>query len=131
MKRSRKLRGHRTHGHGKKATRGAGLRGGRGRAGSHKHEYMKALKSGRRFGNYGFKSIKTAKSEAINIGELNQLMSDKVKVVDLSSRGIEKLLGAGSLSAKAKGKEIKVREASAKAVEKVEEAGARLVTGDG
>jgi len=41
-KRKNKLRGQRTHGGGdKKNRRGAGCRGGRGRAGSHKHKYSK------------------------------------------------------------------------------------------
>lgn len=129
MKKSRKMRGHRTHGHGKKAARGAGLRGGRGNAGIHKHRYVKAIKSGRVFGGRGFCSIKKREEETINVGDLPSLMNDK-DVLDLSSHGIDKLLGAGSIGGGVEGKEIRVRSASAKAREKVKEAGARLVIKD-
>ncbi|MEA3559164.1 MAG: 50S ribosomal protein L15, partial [Candidatus Thermoplasmatota archaeon] len=36
-KKTKKMRGKKTHGHGTKARRGAGKRGGRGLAGNHKH----------------------------------------------------------------------------------------------
>ena len=37
---AKKMRGNHTHGRGKKAGRGAGLAGGRGRAGANKHRYL-------------------------------------------------------------------------------------------
>ena len=47
-----KLRGNRTHGKGNtKNHRGAGSKGGRGRAGSHKHKFSKYYKT---FGKHGF-----------------------------------------------------------------------------
>ena len=51
-----KYRGGRTHGRGRKAGRGAGLRGGRGNAGLHKHKWISTVKySPEHFGRRGFK----------------------------------------------------------------------------
>jgi len=51
----KKIRGTRTCGGGShKKRRGAGSRGGRGRAGSHKHHYIKMIKIGWEFGKHGF-----------------------------------------------------------------------------
>jgi ribosomal protein L15 len=82
---------------------------------------MSAIKAGRRFGNRGFKSIQRAEKVTINVGELGSLVGEG-KVVDLTSLGIDKLLGAGSLAEEVKGKEIRVKSASAKAIEKVKSA---------
>ncbi len=54
-KKVKKYRGSRTCGGGShKKRRGAGSRGGRGRAGSHKHHYIKMIKIGWEFGKHGF-----------------------------------------------------------------------------
>ena len=54
-KKVKKYRGTRTCGGGShKKRRGAGSRGGRGRAGSHKHHYIKMIKMGWEFGKHGF-----------------------------------------------------------------------------
>lgn len=55
----KKMRGSRTHGHGKhKNWRGAGRRGGRGNAGVHKHKYLRFIKLAElglyEFGKSGF-----------------------------------------------------------------------------
>jgi len=54
--RTKKFRGTRTHGRGKKAGRGAGLHGGTGNAGLHKHKVQYMLKfMPDHFGRHGFK----------------------------------------------------------------------------
>ncbi|MEW6070653.1 MAG: uL15 family ribosomal protein, partial [Candidatus Thermoplasmatota archaeon] len=56
VSRTKKFRGSRTHGRGQKAGRGAGKRGGRGMAGTHKHKYLWVLKyKPDYFGRRGFK----------------------------------------------------------------------------
>jgi len=115
-----------THGRGKKGGRGAGLRGGRGNAGLHKHKYMHMLKyMPDHFGDYGFKRPPSAvkKVKAINVGQLEELFPGK-KEVDLGKEGYDKLLGGGTIKTKLK---IKVDNASQKAVEKIEGKGGEVV----
>src|SRR2546428_12205225 len=55
VSRTRKLRGSRTHGRGKKHGRGAGGRGGTGMAGLHKHKFKGMIKyDPEHFGRHGF-----------------------------------------------------------------------------
>src|SRR5438477_64347 len=55
VSRTRKLRGSRTHGRGKKHGRGAGGRGGTGNAGLHKHKFKSMIKyDPEHFGRHGF-----------------------------------------------------------------------------
>jgi large subunit ribosomal protein L15 len=136
--RTKKFRGMRTHGRGKKAGRGAGLHGGTGNAGLHKHKVMMMLKYDRdHFGRHGFKRPQEVVSAKItmNVGEvqesIDKLVADgyaEVKgdrtVVDLSKMGVDKLLGSGNVSQKL---EIVVAESSAKAKEKVQSAGGAIV----
>ena len=115
-----------THGRGKKAGRGAGLRGGRGNAGLLKHRFMYMKKNmPDHFGRHGFKrppSV-TKKVKAINVGELEELFPDK-KDIDLGKEGYSKLLGSGNIKTKLK---IKVDSASSKAIEKIEGKGGEVV----
>jgi large subunit ribosomal protein L15 len=115
-----------THGKGRKGGRGAGLRGGRGNAGLHKHKFMHMLKyMPDHFGVHGFKRpqsvIKTNKT--INIGELEEKFPGKNNI-DLEKEGFDKLLGSGVINAKLK---IKVNSASEKAIEKIKEKGGEIV----
>lgn len=119
---TRRFRGSRTCGRGKKGGRGAGLRGGRGNAGLHKHKYMHMLKyMPDHFGVHGFTrhsgSVKTER--VINVGQLNEVFHGK-KEIDLTKEGYDKLLGSGFVD---KGLKIKVKKATEKAVEKVKEKG--------
>ena len=123
---TKKFRGSMTHGRGKKAGRGAGLRGGRGNAGLLKHRYMYMKKNmPDHFGRHGFKrppsSVKKVK--AINVGELEDLFPGK-KDIDLGKEGYSKLLGSGNIKTKIK---IKVDSASSKAIEKIEGKGGEVV----
>jgi large subunit ribosomal protein L15 len=115
-----------THGRGKKAGRGAGLRGGRGNAGLLKHRYMHMVKNmPDHFGRHGFKRPQSIvkKNKIINIGQLEEMFPDK-KDIDLGKEGFDKLLGAGSIKTKMK---IKVDNASEKAIAKIEEKGGEVI----
>lgn len=121
-KKTKKFRGSMTHGRGKKAGRGAGLRGGRGNAGLHKHKFMHMLKyMPDHFGVHGFKRPQSVikKEKIINIGELGEKFPGK-KEIDLTKEGFDKLLGTGNISYSIK---IKVNSASQKAINKVREKG--------
>jgi len=124
-----KLLGQRTRGAGNtKNRRGAGSRGGRGKAGSNKHKFhsvgrLKPIK-------YRLKSEK--KGEAIAVGRLNEMLDilvakGKAKkegdkyTVDHKS-GFEKILSQGIVT-----KKIVLRiNASAKAIEKIIKAGGKF-----
>jgi large subunit ribosomal protein L15 len=136
--RTDRFRGGRTHGRGKKAGRGAGKRGGRGNAGLHKHKFIITLKYfPDHFGRHGFKrppSLGMA-DITVNVCDIVQytdrMLADGVAVrkgdtieIDLTSMGIDKLLGTGQIKGKY---ELKVKKASQRAVEKVEEAGGKVI----
>ena len=115
-----------THGRGKKAGRGAGLRGGRGNAGLLKHKYMHMVKNmPDHFGKHGFKRPQSVikKDKIVNIGKLEQMFPEK-KEIDLGKEGYDKLLGGGSIKTKMK---IKVDSASEKAIIKIEEKGGEVI----
>jgi len=123
--RTKKRRGSRTHGRGKKAGRGAGLRGGRGNAGLHKHKYTYVLKYMRdHFGRRGFKRpFDRREVRAINVGDLEILFPGK-KEIDLKSEGFDRLLGKGDVKAAIK---VIVPKATQKAIQKIEEKGGEVV----
>ncbi|TET91250.1 MAG: 50S ribosomal protein L15 [Methanomassiliicoccales archaeon] len=137
MGRTRKLRGNRTHGRGKKAGRGAGLRGGRGNAGLHKHKYMSTIKfDPDHFGRHGFKRHPslTKRKKTINIAQIEENLDELMRKgvakkeketikIDLTSLGVEKLLGGGSATRKMR---IIVPEATSRAESKIVEAGGSI-----
>ncbi len=136
-KRSEKFRGMRTHGHGKNARRGHGKRGGVGNAGSFTHRFIATYKANPRyFGRHGFKRAPelTKEKKTINLGEIQDRLQSLIEnglakeengtyVIDLSSMGIDKLLGSGKIS---KPMKIIVGEASEKAIEKVKNSGGEV-----
>jgi large subunit ribosomal protein L15 len=114
-----------THGKGRKGGRGAGLRGGRGNAGLHKHKFMHMLKyMPDHFGVHGFKRPQSVikRNKTINIGELEEKFPGKNNI-DLEKEGFDKLLGSGVINTKIK---IKVNSASEKAIEKIKEKGGEI-----
>jgi large subunit ribosomal protein L15 len=138
VSRTSKFRGSRTHGRGKKSGRGAGIHGGRGNAGLHKHKYISLVKyMPDHFGHHGFKRPQSvvAHNTSINLSELEiniesfkkdgiaEVKSGKT-VVDLRKAGIDKLLGSGRISTPL---EIIVDQVSARAKEKLKEAGGKVV----
>ena len=138
VSRTSKFRGSRTHGRGKKAGRGAGLRGGRGNAGLHKHKWISIVKyDPDHFGHHGFKrpqSVVQAKI-TMNLSEVEQFLPSLSKdgfaeekggkwTVDLTKMGVDKLLGSGRISTPIT---IRVAEASKGAEEKLKKAGGALL----
>jgi len=100
---AKKMRGNHTHGRGKKAGRGAGLAGGRGRAGANKHRFLMLQILGgkhehmaaKRWGRIGFKYRSrdgNPKPETVNVGDLALRFPGQAEV-DLKAQGIGKLLG--------------------------------------
>lgn len=126
-----KLRGQRTHGGGgTKNRRGAGSRGGVGRAGSHKHKFSKY------YLDFGVKRTLKAKKKAItiNVEEIQEkieewLASKKAQnengiiIIDGKNIGFGKVLGRGTIT-----KKIKIENASLtrKAAEKITGAGGQI-----
>jgi len=136
VKKTQKMRGKKTHGHGIKARRGAGKRGGRGMAGNHKHRYMHVIKFYGKdyFGRHGFKRPQSVvKADiVINLSTIRENIDSIVEAgaakkkkdgydIDIAKIGFTKLLGGGSIG------DLKVHvlapSASQRAVEKIEEAG--------
>ena len=143
MGRSEKFSASRTHGRGKKAGRGAGKRGGRGNAGLHKHKYITTVKNDpKHFGRYGFTRPKLPSEKSIettNVGQLEEQIERFIKSgvakkvgknmeLDLTSAGIDKLLGSGTISTPLV---IKVDYATEKAKNKVEAVGGKVVLPEG
>ena len=141
-KKVKKMRGHRTYGYGShKKHRGGGSRGGRGKAGMHKHKWIYTVKyEPDHFGKRGFKRPREVvkKPKTINLDELDRLVEklleekklkqEKGKIkVDLKELGYDKLLGRGRITHKLV---IKVDSFSELAKKKVEAAGGEILTSE-
>ncbi|MCL1983924.1 MAG: 50S ribosomal protein L15 [Methanomassiliicoccaceae archaeon] len=132
--RTKKFRGLRTHGRGKKAGRGAGIIGGHGNAGLGKHEKLRMLKYDREhFGRRGFKRPQCVVSanRVINIKEMSESLEEYVSLgfavrngnaysVNLTEAGIDKLLGVGEIDVAVN---VTVSQISASAKAKIEASG--------
>lgn len=142
-KKSRKRRGHRTHGWGAgKKHRGAGHRGGRGNAGSGKRgaqKKTKFLSKGiKPIGKYGRKISrreKKIKPNPINLKTIEQkldkwLTNNKATkegdfiIIDLNKLGYTAVLGEGKVTKKLK---LTCKKFSARAVEKIKAAGGEAI----
>ncbi len=138
-KKTKKYRGSRSHGRGTKAGRGAGERGGRGKAGLNKHKIKSLVKEDKDyFGPKGFTRPQglTEETEVINIYQveenLDQLLEAGLAIkegdtyeVDLSEAGFDKLLSKGRATKEMK---IKVSSFSDNAQKKIEEAGGEIIS---
>tara|TARA_Y100000310_G_scaffold339621_1_gene432855 strand:- start:622 stop:1047 length:426 start_codon:yes stop_codon:yes gene_type:complete len=132
-KKNKKQRGYNSHGWGhKKKHRGKGSRGGKGNAGSGKRADTKRPTLINLYGTVnlakrGFVNKRKDDYNSINIRDLNALVdSGKIKTdIDLGKLGYKKLLGSGKLLSPVK---ITVEMASAKAIEKVKNAGGDVIT---
>ena len=135
--RTKKFRGSRYHGRGKKAGRGKGKRGGKGNAGLDKHKWIWTVKNDpNHYGVHGFTSHhKKEEIFFINVGTLeNQIEKFKKEGIakpddgsiriDLAKIGVNKLLGCGNISTKMK---VVVPYCSAKAKEKIEQLGGEII----
>ena len=137
VSRTRKLRGSRTHGRGKKHGRGAGGRGGTGNAGLHKHKFKSMIKyDPEHFGRHGFtRHAQITSTVAIDLEDLGRRLGefeaaghakkDNSRIdVDLTAAGIDKLLGSGRVAIPMR---ITVAKASEAALAKVAGAGGEVV----
>lgn len=125
-KKHRKFRGRRTyHGSHKKA-RGAGSRGGRGKAGYHKHKWSYVVKyEPDHFGKFGFKPPRRRVIKAINLDELEKIAKEKkIEEINLDELGFEKVLGKGKISIPLT---IKAKYFSKKAIQKIEKVGGKAI----
>lgn len=137
--RTKKLRGSRTHGRGKKHGRGKGCRGGSGNAGLHKHKFKWMIKyDPEHFGRHGFvrHAQDTEPETTIDIEQLiaglpsleasgHASRSGEGWIVDLTKAGVDKLLGSGRAPIPLK---ITVTSATERAIRKVAEAGGEVHT---
>lgn len=131
-KKSRKIRGRKTGRGSGKNTRGAGNRGGRGKAGINKRAaHRKTLLT--KYPELGFKekgfvSIKQKKDfhpKSINVGQIDKLSLKLGNEIDLSKLGYGKLLGKGKIRNKMI---IKVNSFTNKAKQKIESAGGKILS---
>ncbi|MEA3199247.1 MAG: large subunit ribosomal protein [Thermoplasmata archaeon] len=138
-RKSSKRRGDREMGRGRKKGRGAGLRGGKGRAGSHKHKRVHYAKLDQLWGweNHGFKIPDEAQNltVGVNVSELDTVlprlvemgeatMENGVYTIDLAKMGVDKLLGSGQVRSKIK---VTVGSATEQAKAKITEAGGQIL----
>lgn len=132
-----KYRGSRTCGGGThKNRRGAGNRGGRGRAGQRDHNYVHHLLRGTvKNGKYGFVPAVRTSCAVLDVGSIDEiadaLVADGIArqegdviILDVADLGIDKVLGSGRVT---RPFQITAREFSARAVEKIEERGGQAV----
>ena len=138
-RRTKKLRGSRTHGRGKKHGRGKGCRGGHGDAGMHKHKFKwMIINDPEHFGAHGFfrHAQDTAPAVAMNLDVLVEGLpvleaagaaakADNGWTVDLTKAGVDKLLGSGRVPIPLT---VTVASASEKAIAKVAAAGGTVNT---
>ncbi len=140
LRKTRKKRATRTVGWGRVAQhRKSGQRGGRGKAGRHKHLWSYVLRYEPDYwSKKGFYSPRRKEVNIVNVGELEELATklsaknsleekDGVAFLDLDKLGYNKLLGMGSIT---KPFSIKVASYSESAAKKVEEAGGKLIKAD-
>lgn len=133
-----KYRGSRTCGGGThKNRRGAGNRGGRGRAGQRDHRFSHFyLKGEISNGKHGFVSKTSVPVSALDIGEIDQMAEALLReglaskegdliALDATEIGIDKVLGGGRVTHKLS---ISAREFSERARAKIEEMGGQTMT---
>jgi large subunit ribosomal protein L15 len=118
-----KQRGGKTHGWGsKKKHRGAGSRGGRGRAGITKHKKLYWKKRGIQVGKKGHKSMRQRglkpSVRSINLRDLEKLAPGSKEII-LREFGYDKVIGTGEIRSPLK---VIAKGFSARAMEKIEAA---------
>lgn len=132
LRRIRKQRGSRTCGWGQISQhRGAGSRGGAGKAGTHKGRWNQNEPKWQP--KVGFRSPTGRNLRTVNLRDLSRLMLSLgkaeggagVETIDLRSLGYDKLLGTGRIDRPLR---IKVDSASESASRKVSEASGEIIT---
>ena len=130
LRKIRKTRGSRTQGYGRIGQhRKSGSQGYR-KAGRHKHTWsFVTTYEPNAFGKHGFTSPQSLhrNTNVINLAKLEALSAEKegLVIIDLTSLGYVKLLGAGKLT---KPLTVKVQSCSKTAAEKIEQAGGKILT---
>lgn len=135
IRKVRKLRGSRTHGYGQIGQhRHSGKQGGHGNAGLHKHKWSwMVINDPDHFSRDQYAVPGARKiSKWLNVGDLDGLLSHENKKkgaegavsVDLTSMGVEKLLGSGAVT---RAFNVKVGSFTERAKTKLEEAGGKIV----
>jgi large subunit ribosomal protein L15 len=131
-----KFRGTRTCGGGThKNRRGAGNRGGRGRAGWRDHNFTRFYLLGKTEGKHGFVCKTSVIHEVLDIGDIDQMIPDLVVrgiatqkgdviILDVAQIGVEKVLGGGRVTHKF---EITAESFSERAVAKIQEQDGRIL----
>lgn len=119
-KKTKKLRGSKTFGHGrKKKRRGRGNKGGHGFAGGCKHKHLEW-----RFGKRGFTRHGIKREERIiNVEDLNKFEGEEINLKEL---GYTKLLGSGYINKPIK---VIVEKATEKAIKKIKSVGGEVIMG--
>ncbi len=136
LRRTRRLRGSRTHGWGRSGQhRGSGNQGGHGNAGWKRHKWSAVIRYNIPVQHKGFTPPNRTPVRSINVGDLSlqleRLLEDgtakqqdgKVEI-DLRQSGYQKLLGAGRINRPLR---VLVAKASEQAGEKVRQAGGEIV----
>jgi large subunit ribosomal protein L15 len=133
LRKTRKMRGSRTHGYGRIGQhRDAGSKGHR-KVGRHKHlwSYVAAHEPDY-FGKHGFTSPQSLKRQenTLNIKQLNELATETTTEkntahLNLTSLGYTKLLGTGKIT---KPLTITIAACSKTAEEKIKKAGGKIIT---
>ncbi len=137
-KKKKKNRGSRSHGRGIKNGRGAGERGGRGKAGLKKHKWKSLAKDDPDyFGPKGFTRPQhlVEEDEVINIYQVEEMIDQLIEQgfateedssyeIDLDGAGFDKLLAKGTPTKEMK---INISDSSDRAQEKIEESGGEVV----
>jgi large subunit ribosomal protein L15 len=132
----KRRRGERTYHGSHKKWRGGGSRGGRGKAGLHKHKWSYTVKyEPEHFGKRGFKRPFARKAKGINLGEIERISEEllakklaekegeKIKI-NVLKLGYEKVLGKGKLK---KPLIIEAKSFSKQAMKKLEEVGGKAI----
>ena len=132
----RKHRGSRSHGWGQSAGhRGAGSRGGHGKAGGRKHGWTYTIvHEPNRYRKHGFYH-KSMSVTSMNVGELDQIANallskgqatknDEGILIDLEPLGVDKLLGSGKVK---KQFIVRVKAFSVSAEEKISKAKGQIL----
>lgn len=137
LRKTRRLRGSRTHGWGQIGQhRASGHKGGLGVSGQLKHHYSSMLKfDPDHFGHDSthppHPNITKKWASVRDLDDLFRKFGQKdgdKKVIDLTQNGYDKLLGGGKIT---NSYTIKVEKSTASAVEKVKQAGGEVLTADG
>ena len=127
----RRMRGSRTHGYGQIGQhRHSGQQGGHGNAGLHKHKWSwMVINDPDHFRKDQYAVPGAIKvSKWINVGDLDGMLTegkDGPVSLDLTSMGVEKLLGSGAVR---HAFNVKVESFTERAKTKVEEAGGKIVS---